>query len=236
MGIGIRGTFISRLWLGDEKTKLSIKLKMDDGNWCSDKDTLKDLICSHFRSLFTQEGDEDLPACETRSVPTLTDIEKGRLCSPVTMEEVKRAVDSMGSLKAPGPDGVQALFYQDYWHLVGTKIFDLVSKAFEEGTVPDGMNQTLITLIPKVEGPTSVSHYRPISLCNVTYKIITTVLVNRLRPLLSKILSPSQSSFVPGRNTTDKKILTQELMHSFRKKKGKDGNMAFKIDLEKAYD
>ncbi|TXG66289.1 hypothetical protein EZV62_007564 [Acer yangbiense] len=62
------------------------------------------------------------------------------------------------------------------------------------------------------------------------------VLVDRLRPLLPKLIAPTQSSFIPGRVTSENIIITQELLHTMRKKKGRSRQMAIKIDLEKAYD
>ena len=73
---------------------------------------------------------------------------------------------------------------------------------------------TLIVLIPKVDNPKHLKQFRPISLCNVVYKIITKVLVNRVRPFLHEIVSPLQGSFIPGRGTSDNIIITQEVIHS----------------------
>ena len=95
---------------------------------------------------------------------------------------------------------------------------------------------TLIVLIPKVDNPKHLKQFRPISLCNVVYKIITKVLVNRVRPFLHEIVSPLQGSFIPGRGTSDNIIITQEVIHSMHQMKGRKGAVAFKIDLEKAYD
>ena len=78
--------------------------------------------------------------------------------------------------------------------------------------------------------------FRPISLCNVSLKIITKLLVNRIKPLMPNLIGPAQTSFVPGRHITDNIILAQEIIHSMRTKKGKKGLMAIKIDLSKAYD
>lgn len=93
-----------------------------------------------------------------------------------------------------------------------------------------------MVLIPKGDHPSSFKDFRPITLCNVIYKLISKVLVNRLRPHLERIMSPLQSSFIPGRSTKDNAIVLQEIIHHLRKKKSKKGDMVFKLDLEKAYD
>jgi hypothetical protein len=91
-------------------------------------------------------------------------------------------------------------------------------------------------LIPKIQNLTSVNHYRPISLCNVVYKAISKILVAKMRPLLDRIISPCKSAFVPGRWIGENQVIVKELMHSFKTRKVKDGFVAFKVDLQKAYD
>lgn len=147
-----------------------------------------------------------------------------------------RAIKDIGAFKAPGKDGIQAIFYQNYWHSIGHSVGDFVKNCFQNKYVPPEINETLIVLIPKVEHPKTIKQFRPISLCNVTYKISTKIIVERLRPLLYSVISPNQSSFIPGRTTTDNIIITQEILHTLRYKKGRWGGMIFKIDLEKAYD
>ena len=80
-----------------------------------------------------------------------------------------------------------------------------------------------------------MGNYKPISLCNIVYKIVTKVIVARLRPYLDKLISPLQAAFVPGRKGIDNAIIAQEVIHSINKKRGKVGYMALKIDLEKVY-
>lgn len=100
---------------------------------------------------------------------------------------------------------MQAIFYQKYWHTVGKFVCDFVMDCFHNTKVPNTINKTLIVLIPKVDNPENI---KPISLCNVSYKIISKLIVGRLRPLFDKLICPNQSSFIPGRNTIDNIIIT----------------------------
>ena len=88
------------------------------------------------------------------------------------------------------------------------------------------INKTFITLIPKSDNPESTNHFRPISLCNVSYKIIAKILANRIKQLLNKIISPLQGMSASNRLINDNIMIAHEIMHSFKKKKGKMGYMA----------
>lgn len=107
---------------------------------------------------------------------------------------------------------------------------DLVLGVLHSNPLPDGLNSTLITLIPKVENPTHIAQFRPISLCNALYKIITKTMVNRLKYVMPFLIGPEQNSFVPGRQIVDNIVIYQEVLHSMNKAKGVKGYMALKID------
>ncbi|KAL2895702.1 LINE-1 retrotransposable element ORF2 protein [Bienertia sinuspersici] len=144
---------------------------------------------------------------------------------------------TIGPNKSPGTDGFHAIFFQKMWHIIGQDCCKTVKKVFEEGLISPCLNKTSISLIPKSDFPEKVTQYRPISLTNSCYKIITKILVKKLRPLLDDFISPNQGAFLPNRGTDVNFMVATEILHSMnKKKKGKTGFFALKLDLEKAYD
>ncbi|KAH1108627.1 hypothetical protein J1N35_012395 [Gossypium stocksii] len=93
-----------------------------------------------------------------------------------------------------------------------------------------------LVLIPKVTAPESITQLRPISLYSVSYKIISKVIVNRLKPIMLTLIVDNQTSFVGGRNIMDNVVIAQEVIHSMMGRKGKKDWMAVKIDMKKEYD
>lgn len=121
------------------------------------------------------------------------------LMASVSLEEIKDAALQIGVFKASGLDSFQGIFYQSFWDNIMEDVNNLVH-ALMQGTVsPSMLNNTHIVLIPKVQNPESVSHFRPISLCNYSYKVLSKVLANGLKSLLPQLISPSQNAFVAGK-------------------------------------
>ena len=89
------------------------------------------------------------------------------LINEFSAEEIKAALFQMGPTKAPGSDGMNALFYQKFWHIVGNDVINAVLDFLNSSNMVPDINYTHIVLIPKVKFPEKMSDYRPIRLCNV---------------------------------------------------------------------
>lgn len=152
--------------------------------------------------------------------------------------EVRKALKQMYPLKAPGLDGMSPLFYQHFWSTCGHVICKTVLDFLNHGISPHNFNQTHVVFVPKVKEPKYVTDFRPISLCNVIYKIASKAIANRLKRILPSIISDSLSAFVHGRLIIDNVLVAFETMHHISKKEGegKVGEMALKLDMSKAYD
>ena len=105
-----------------------------------------------------------------------------------TREEVEIALKQMAPLKAPGPNGIPLIFFQNYWRSIGDDVSKVVLSCLNTGSIPFEINRTYTTLIPKVKSPEFVTKFQPIALCNILYKLISKVLENKLKIILPQII------------------------------------------------
>ena len=117
-----------------------------------------------------------------------------------------------------GPDGFTVNFFHHFWEMVKLDVWQIMEQSRIYGHILPALNATFLTLIPKCEGANNPDKFRPISLCNVIYKIITKVIANRLKPIFPSLISPEQSGFVEGRQISDGIILIHEIL-LYQKKK-----------------
>lgn len=155
----------------------------------------------------------------------------------VSSEEVKRVVFELGDLRALGIDRFNGLFYQKNWEVIQFEVCNSVQLFFSTGAIPEQVNETVVSLIPKINHPEICSHFRPISCCTFLYKIIARIMVTRLKGSMNSLISPFQSAFIGGRQIQDNLIVVQEAFHC-NKKPGprRDDQVIIKLDMNKAYD
>jgi hypothetical protein len=136
--------------------------------------------------------------------------------------------------KAPGPDGFPAEFYQTFWEVIKGDLMSMFNQLHSGDLQLFKLNFGVITLLPKKENAIQIQQYRPICLLNVSFKIFTKVATIRANTVAEKVISPTQSAFMPGRHILEGVVVLHETIHELHRKK-MDG-VIFKIDFEKAYD
>ena len=161
----------------------------DEGVWQEEPEIVENIILDYFKSIFSSDQpasfDASLEAMDRRVTPEMNQA----LLKEFRAEEVWSALKQMHPTKAPGPDSMSPIFYQKYWDIVGPSVQNCVLQALNTGIMPRGINNTYICMIPKTKNPQKITDYRPINLCNVIYKLISKVLVNRLKKILHNVIN-----------------------------------------------
>ncbi|XP_042944508.1 uncharacterized protein LOC122278379 [Carya illinoinensis] len=214
-----------------------LKLMRTDESFTTDLREISSLFSQYYQDLFTSSNPRGIEACLNQVHPRVDREMNANLTKQFSAEEVKCAIFHMNPMGSPGPDGYPALFYQSHWDIVGADLTDAVLEILNGNGNIAAINDTFIVLIPKIRCPQTVLDFRPISLCNVVYKVVSKVLSNRLKLILPYIIAQSQSAFIPGKMIMDNVIVAFETLHAMSTKgKGKQGYMAIKLDMSKAYD
>ncbi|XP_021995690.1 uncharacterized protein LOC110892858 [Helianthus annuus] len=177
-----------------------------NGNWVTKPSKVKKEVMLFFKRKFVEDCDIR-PFISCSGIKTLSNSKKELLIERFSREEIKLAVFSCGDDRAPGPD---------------------------DGRINVGCGSSFITLIPKVKDPVELNNYRPINLVGIISKVISIVLANRLKLVISNVISDSQSAFLKDKFILDGPLIVNELITWCKKRK----RQAFllKIDFEKAYD
>jgi hypothetical protein len=184
----------ARLW----KNKID-EIKGVNGITCRGQNQLKSTAKEHFEKLYTEDGEGDIEAQESllHNIPTLiTQEDNESLIQSVTEAEVLGALQQMNLDKAPGPDGFTVHFYLLCWNIVKRDLVRMVQYVQKSARMGGNINSSFLALVPKESNPSSFARFRPISLCNVSYKLISKIIAIRLKPHLHKLISPNQGGFV----------------------------------------
>nr|GEV22087.1 hypothetical protein [Tanacetum cinerariifolium] len=190
----------------------------------------------HYEIFLGQPGNTSDFNTNDLFLTTLDESEAFNMVCDISSQEVKSAMFSMGNDKSPGLDGFTAAFFEDTWDIVGVDVIKAVKEFFTNGRLLKELNHTIIALIPKVNTPARVTNYRPISCCNVLFKCISKIIVNRLKSSLKRLISPNQSAYVSGRCISDNILLTQEIMHNYHLDRGVPRSKVIKDTLNEFKD
>jgi hypothetical protein len=240
------------IWLtsGDENTKFFQafakgrkcantiwQLKDQDGNQENTFEGMSRLGKKHFQDLFRAENQATIEEVVRMAqyFPRFANDEDNRmLMEKVTDEELKEVIRSFQKDKIPGPDGWTIEFFLGFYDLLGHDLINMVEDIRITGRMPLSLNSTFIALIPKTDNPATLDDFRPISLCNCIYKIVSKIIARRVKRILSDKISSEQFGFLEGRQIHEVVGVAQEALHNIKSRKLKGA--VLKIDLSKAYD
>ena len=129
--------------------------------------------------------------------------------APLNRDEVHRAAASLAKGKSPGPDEIPAEFYKMYSDMISQELLEVYKEFHTDGAIHDSFKEGEIAILYKKKDSRDLRNYRPITLLNVDYKILTKILAKRLARHINEFASQHQNGFVPKRNIFDNIHLTQ---------------------------
>ncbi|XP_026417238.1 uncharacterized protein LOC113312716 [Papaver somniferum] len=208
----------------------------NNGVWFKDSEDIAKMHVNHFEQV-SKTSNPKFTDITFDIIPTvITAQDNSQLNKIPSTDEIFQTIKNMNVWGSPGADGFQSGFYKYNWDIIGQDVTNDVQGFFGTGFMPTTFNKTYLSLIPKTDNATKPVDFRPISLWNTIYKVISKIMEDRIKPHLKHMISPYQAAFVPGRDIHDNIIVAHEMIHTMKHKAGHSGTMALKLDISKAFD
>jgi hypothetical protein len=207
------------------------------GNQKATPKDIAQVMINYFSTLFMTQ----LPINSTQiniphNIQHQVQIQDPGISSQPDMQEIHSLLKQVRRDASPGPDGLNVAFYREAWPWIAQDVMHNITHFYNTGELPNHINHTYIVMIPKKQSCSIPQDYRPISLCNVFYKIVAKSLAEKVKHHLPHLILHAQHAFVKGRHITTNVIITQEIAHTFQLSSWKHKGFMLKLDLAKAFD
>ena len=222
-------------------------LKDDNGNFFISQETKNEHITNYYQNIYKKPladisvnvGDIENFLGATSEVETVADAkltidEREELESPITLQELEKSLSEANMASAPGTDGISNKFIKHFWHLFQKPLLDYSNHCFETGTLTDSFRGAKIRLIPKKGDCSKLKNWRPISLLNCFYKILSRVLTGRLRKCMDKLTPIGQKGYSETRHCQEVLIEVSDCVSKCNHRKTKGALLS--LDISKAFD
>lgn len=205
----------------------------------TDPQTINNQFKLFYSSLYTSECVFDPSSVDSffseLNIPLIDRLISRQMDEPISNEEITRAVGAMQCSKCPGPDGFPVEFYRKFIHKLAPLLLSMYTYSFQIGTLPPTLLRATVSLILKKDkDPLSCNSYRPISLINVDYKILSKLLAKRLETVLPSVINPDQTGFIKGRYAFSN--IRRLLNVIYNSSELGDQEFVISLDAEKAFD
>jgi exonuclease III len=237
---GERNTkFFLNLEKRNYKNKCITKLVNENDELIEDKDEILKYEASFYKNLYTEpkdnDNEEDKEGFLNENTPRLKEDEVNLCEQNINMEEIGLALKDLKNGKSPGTDGFTADFYKFFWNKIKVLVLNSLLSANQTGELSIEQKRGIINLIPKKDKDIRLlKNWRPISLLNTDYKILTKTLATRLKKVLPEVINEDQVAYLKER-FIGQNIRTIIDVMEFTKITNSKGIAAF-LDFEKAFD
>lgn len=200
-----------------------VSLRNSDNELTTDQKEIMETLVQHYKNLFSERTFDRQGAALYLEDATIHEVSQSRaqeICAPFTVEEFTETLKHMSNNRAPGPDGFPNEFYKFFWGSLKHYFFKMVVESLETQSLPPSLQDGIIILIPKPQKPRNeIRSYRPITLLNSSYKIISSAIANRMKKIMPEVIGREQTGFIKGRNIADNTRLTYDLIQQLKAEK-----------------
>jgi hypothetical protein len=207
-------------------------LRFDDV-WVETPSAIRQATVDYFKQKFSAEL-WCRPKLEGVAFPSLLEADNMWITRPFELAEIESVVKESDGNKSPGPDGFNFAFIKAIWNICKGEIRIMFDQFHGIGSLPKSFTSYFVTLIPKINSPFTLGDFRPISLLGCLYKIVSKVLTARLASVMDRLVAPTQSAFLKGRQLVDGVVVINEVVDLARR--NDQSCLIFKVYFEKAYD